>query len=121
VKEANRSELAQVNAIVRTELLDRVIHMLRAAGVPRLTVIPVHAIGQGVDPAAAKLSVREGTEYADKALVQFVCAGDRTGMFTELICRAACTGRQGDGVVYLQPVLEVTKVRTGAEGLSALE
>lgn len=113
--------LVEINAVIRTELLDRVIHMLREAGVPRLTVIPVHAIGRGVDPAAAKLSVREGTEYADKAMVQFVCAEERGQMHAELICRSACSGRRGDGIVYIQPVLSVTKIRTKAEGLNALE
>ena len=113
--------LVEINAVVRTEMLDRVIHMLREAGVPRLTVTPVHAIGRGVDPAAAKLSVREGTEYADKAMIQFVCGGERCQMYTELISKAARTGRQGDGIVYVRPVLSVAKIRTGAEGLEALQ
>lgn len=112
--------MVELKAVVRTEMLDRVIHMLREAGVPRMTVVPVHAIGRGVDPASARLSVREGTEYADKAMVQFVCDGERGQMYAELICRAAGTGRQGDGIVYVQPVLSVIKIRTGAEGLDAL-
>lgn len=113
--------MVEVNAVVRVEMLDRLIHMLRESGVPRLTVIPVHAIGQGVDPAAAKISVREGTEYAEKATVQFICDGERSGMYTELICKAARTGRRGDGIVYVCPVLSVTKVRTGVHGPAALQ
>jgi len=114
------STLVEVNAVVRVQMLDRVIHMLRESGVPRLTVIPVHAIGKGVDPAAAKLSVREGTEYADKAMVQFICDAERSLMHTELICKMARTGRQGDGIVYVRPVLGVTKIRTGVQGTAAL-
>ncbi|HMU61000.1 MAG TPA: P-II family nitrogen regulator [Gemmatimonadales bacterium] len=114
------STLVEVNAVVRVEMLDRVIHMLREAGVPRLTVVPVHAIGQGVDPAAAKLSVREGTEYAEKATVRFICDGERCAMYTELICNAARTGRRGDGIVFTRPVLGVTKIRTSVEGPAAL-
>lgn len=113
-------ELVEIRAVVRIEMLDRVIHQLKDAGVPRLTVTRVHAIGAGVDPATARLSLHEGSEYADKALVQFVCGGDRCEMFTELICGAAHTGRRGDGIVYVQPVLAVTKIRTGASGLAAL-
>lgn len=114
------SELVEVRAIVRVAMLDRVIHMLKDAGVPRLTVTRVHAIGAGVDAAAAQLSVEEGSAYADKALVQFVCGGERCAMFTELLCRAARTGRKGDGIVYVVPVLDVTKIRTGVGGLEAL-
>lgn len=114
------SALVEVNAVVRVEMLDRVVHMLRESGVPRLTVIPVHAIGRGVDPAGAKLSVREGTEYAEKAMIQFICDGERSLMHTELICKAARTGRQGDGIVYVRPVVGVTKIRTGVRGVDAL-
>lgn len=115
-----RNGMVEVRAIVRREMLDRVVRTLKQSGVPRLTVTRVHAIGAGVDPASARLSLDEGSEYADKALVQFVCAGERCEMFTELIAAAARTGRGGDGVAYIQPVLAVTKIRTGATGLEAL-
>ncbi len=115
------TELVEVIAIVRTAMLERLVHVLRDAGVPRLTVTPIHAIGRGVDPAAARLSVDEGVPYSDKSKVEFVCRGERSTMYTELICRAAGTGRQGDGIVYLRPVLGVTKIRTGAEGRAALD
>lgn len=75
---------------------------------------------RAIVPAAARLSLDEGSEYADKALVRFVCAGGQCDMFTELIAAAARTGRQGDGIVYIQPVLAVTKIRTGVTGLEAL-
>lgn len=112
--------MVEIRAIVRREMLDRVIHSLKESGVPRLTVTRVHAIGAGADPASAKLSLDEGSEYADKALVQFVCANERCAMFTELIAGAGRTGRRGDGIVYVLPVLTVTKIRTGDTGLDAL-
>lgn len=114
------TELVEIKAVVRTAMLARVIHALREAGVPRLTVTRVHAIGAGVDPDAARLSVQEGTETADKALVQFVCAGDACHSLTERICQVARSGRQGDGIVYVTPVLGVTKIRTGLAGVAAL-
>ncbi len=112
--------LVEIRAIVRLELLDSVVHCLKEAGVPRLTVERVHAIGSGVDPASAKISFREGSEYADKAMVRFICGGNRCAMFTELIAGAARTGRPGDGIVSIHPVLDVRKIRTGVTGLPAL-
>ncbi len=41
-------------------------------------------------------------------------------MHVELMCNAARTGRQGDGIVYVRPVLSVTKIGTGIEGVAAL-
>lgn len=114
------AEVVLVRAIVRTEMLERVVRKLKESGVPRLTVARVHAIGAGVDPATEKLSLEEGSAYADKADVQFVCAGSECARYTEMIAEAARTGRRGDGIVIVQPVAEVTKVRTGRSGIEAL-
>jgi len=114
------TELVEVRAIVRLEMLDRVIRSLRECGVPRFTVTRVHAIGAGVDPAAARLSVQQSAEYADKALIQFVCERSCCGEITTLIAATARTGRQGDGIVYLVPVEAVTKIRSGTTGAAAL-
>jgi nitrogen regulatory protein P-II 1 len=111
----------EIRAVVRTEMLDRVVRMLKEAGVPRLTVTRVHAIGAGAGPASTKSSFAEGSAYVEKAMVQFICNGERCGMFTELIAQTARTGRRGDGIVPVHPVEGVTKIRLGAEGLAALE
>lgn len=114
-------DLIEIRATVRIELLDRVVHSLKSAGVPRLMVERVHAIGSGVDPDSAKISFEEGSEYADMAIVRFICSGERCPMFAELIGSAARTGRTGDGIVSVHPVLDVIKIRTGAQGLAALD
>ncbi len=114
-------EIVEIRAIVRPELLDRVVHCLKASGVPRLTVTRVHAIGAGVDPSAARIALEEGTEYADKAMVQFICAAERCDRYVELVAREARTGRRGDGIVSVHPVGALTKIRTGGTGIAALE
>lgn len=115
------AEMVEVRAIVRLEMLDRVVRSLKESGIPRLTVVRVHAIGAGVDPASVKFSLEEGSAYMDKALVQFICGGDRCAVYAELIARTARTGRRGDGIVSVHPVFGVTKIRTGVSGLAALE
>jgi nitrogen regulatory protein PII len=114
------SDMVEIRAIVRPEMLDRVVRTLKESGLPRLTVTRVHAIGAGVDPATERLSLEEGSAYSDKAEIQFICGGERCEMFTELIARAARTGRQGDGIVSVRPVLGVTKIINGTTGLEAL-
>jgi len=114
------AHMVEVRAIVRLEMLDRVVHCLRDSGVPRLTVTRVHAIGAGADPASNKLSLDEGSAYTDKAMVQFICGGDRCDMYCELIAGCARTGRRGDGIVSVHQVQAVMKIRTGAKGIDAL-
>ncbi len=114
------SEMVEIRAVVRTAMLDRVVHALKEAGVPRLNVIHVHAIGAGADPASRRFSAQEGSAYADKAQIQFICSGERCEMYAELIAHAARTGRSGDGIVSVHPVNGVVKIRTGEQGLPAL-
>jgi len=94
--------MVEIRAIVRLEMLDRVVRALKESGIPRLTVSRVHAIGAGVDPASERLSL--SSAYAEKAEVRFICSGERCEMSGELISRAARTGRRGDGIVSVHPV-----------------
>ncbi len=114
------TNMVEIRAILRVEMLDRVVRCLKESGVPRLSVTRVHAIGAGVDPASVKFSFDEGSAYADKAVVHFICGADRCEMFTELIANAARTGRRGDGIVTVSAIQNVTKIRTGAADLEAL-
>ncbi len=114
------SGIVEVQAIVRMEMLDRVVHRLRESGVPRLSVTRLHGVGAGVDPSSARVTAEEGTEEMDNGRVAFICDAERAEMFVELLARAARTGRRGDGIVSVHPVLSVVKIRTGAEGLAAL-
>jgi nitrogen regulatory protein PII len=102
-------------------MLDRVVRTLKECGVPRLTVTRVHAIGAGVDPASQKFSLHEASAYADKAQVLFICDCERCDMFVELIANSARTNRRGDGIIAVYPVTNVTKIRTGVDGLAALK
>jgi nitrogen regulatory protein P-II 1 len=115
------SELVEIRAVVRPEMLDRVVRCLKESGVPRLTVTRVHAIGAGVDPAAEKFSLVEGSAYADKAMVQFICDCACWASFVDLIADTARTGRRGDGIVSVHPVQAVRKIRTNLEGIAALQ
>jgi nitrogen regulatory protein PII len=114
------SSLVEIRAVVRTEMLDRVVRTLKESGCPRLTVTRVHAVGAGADPTHPKYGFEEGSAYVDKAHVQFICAAERCDMFTELIANAAKTGQRGDGIVSVHPVSAVVKIRTGISGLPAL-
>ncbi len=110
-----------VKAVVRLELLEELIVALKDAGVPRLTVSHVRSIGSGVDPKRHELSLELGTQYTEKALIQFVCGDDQVGSLVDIVTRHGHTGRRGDGVVFVTPVDHIVKIRTGVAGLQALQ
>lgn len=114
--------MVEVRAVLRTERLSRVLHALEEAGVPRSTISHVHGTGAGVDPTEARLSLdEEGGSYMDKVLVRVLCRRERCEELAEVVTDAARTGKRGDGIVSVHPVLEVAKIRTGARGPEALE
>ena len=112
--------LVRLEAVVRPEVLDRVIHALRDGGALRLTVMQAHAIGAGADPETAKLSMLEGSAFAEVAVVQVVCPAAQARKLTDAMLGAAHTGRRGDGIVVESSVRSVVKIRTGAVGPEAL-
>jgi nitrogen regulatory protein P-II 1 len=114
--------MVEVRAVLRTGRLSRVLHALDEAGVPRSTISHVHGTGAGVDPAEARLALdEEGGRYMDKVLVRVLCGAERCGDLVDVIAGAARTGKRGDGIVSIHPVLEVVKIRTGGRGPDALE
>lgn len=116
------SAIVEIRAVLRTERLSRVLHALEEAGVPRATVNHVHGVGAGVDPARRRLSLaEEGGAYMDKVLVRILCDAERREELVGLIAGAARTGKQGDGILSVHPVLDVVKVRSGARGSEALD
>lgn len=112
--------LKLVRAVVRLELVEEVVAALKEAGVPRVTVNHVRAVGSGADPKSIKFSLELGTGFTEKALVQFVTSPDRVDSLIEIVCKHARTGCCGDGIVFITPVDQVVKIRTGAEGLKAI-
>jgi nitrogen regulatory protein P-II 1 len=117
---ASTAELVRLEAVVRPEVLDRVVHALRDGGALRLTVMHAHAIGAGADPETAKLSMLEGSAFAEVAVVQVVCPAALAPRLTDAIVGVARTGRRGDGIVVESSVRSVVKIRTGAVGPEAL-
>lgn len=114
--------MVEIRAVLRTERLSRVLHALEEAGVPRSTMSHVHGVGAGVDPAEARLSLgEEGGTYMDKVLLRVLCGEERRNEMVDLIATTARTGKQGDGVVSVHPVLDVVSVRTGRRGPAAVE
>ena len=111
--------LVEIRAIVRSEMLDPVIRRLKQCRLARITITRVHAVGAAVGAPEAHIDVQEGA-YRDMALVQCICATDRCDMIAELVAGAARTGQSGDGIVSVHPVLGLTKIRSGEQGLAAL-
>ena len=112
--------MKKIEAIVRQEAVTAVKDALRDVGIVGLNVSEVRGHGRqgGID-----LSWR-GTSYQmdliPKAQINIVLSDHNLEKAIETICGAARTGNVGDGIIFVYPVEDIVRIRTGERGREAL-
>jgi len=113
--------MQKIEAIIRPEKLDDVKNALAGAGVAGLNI--VHVTGRGVQKGIVHMG-RGGETYEvdmlPKVKIEVVVADEQADKLVEVIRQAAHTGRIGDGKIFVMPVADAIRVRTGERGDAAL-
>ena len=113
--------MQKIEAIIRPERLDDVKNALAGAGVAGLNI--VHVTGRGVQKGIVHMG-RGGETYEvdmlPKVKIEVVVADEQADKLVEIIRQAAKTGRIGDGKIFVMPVADAIRVRTGERGDAAL-
>lgn len=111
----------KVEAIVRPERLEAVKEALSGAGFVGLNIINV--TGRGVQKGIVHAG-RGGEEYRvdmlPKAKIELVVKDSDTERVVDLIVNASRTGSIGDGKIFIIPVGDAVRVRTGERGDAAV-
>ena len=110
----------KLEAIVREEKVNDIKDALREIGIVGMNVIEVRGHGR---QGGIVLEGRAGTYQVDMLpRVQFniVLSDHNVEKTVETICKAAGTGRPGDGLIFIYPVEQVIRIRTGERGHDAL-
>ena len=111
----------KVEAIIRPERLEAVKEALADAGFVGLNIVNV--TGRGVQKGIVHTG-RGGQEYRvdmlPKSKIEVVVKDADTETAINLIIRAARTGDIGDGKIFIIPVADAVRVRTGERGDAAL-
>jgi nitrogen regulatory protein P-II 1 len=109
-----------ITAIVKPHRLDDVKTALEGVGVQGLTV----SEAQGYGRQRGHTEVYRGAEYridfVPKVRIEVVVDDEDADAVVEAVVAAARTGRIGDGKVWVVPVDDVIRVRTGERGSEAL-
>jgi len=113
--------MLKVEAIIRPEKLNDVKNALAAAGFVGLNVVNV--TGRGVQKGVVHIG-RGGETYEvdmlPKVKLEVVVRDEDAERVVQLIAQAARTGNIGDGKIFLIPVADALRVRTGERGEAAL-
>jgi len=113
--------LYKIEAIIRPEKLDEVKNVLADAGFTGLNI--VHVTGRGTQRGIVHMG-RGGETYTvdmlPKVKIEVVVSDADSEKVVQLICKSAQTGNIGDGKIFLIPVSDAIRVRTGERGDAAI-
>jgi nitrogen regulatory protein P-II 1 len=112
--------MKKVEAIIREEKLELVKHSLEIKGFTGLTATQVEGRGQ---QKGLSLQWRVGEYRVDllpKIKLEVVVQDKDAETVVDTICASARTGDIGDGMIFVLPVEQICRVRTGEKGESVL-
>ena len=112
--------MKKIEAIIKPFKLDDVKDRLREIGVQGMTVSEVKGFGR----TGGKKEVYHGSAYVvdfvPKVRIQIVVKDEMVKDVVEALMAVARTGHIGDGKIFVTPIEEVIRIRTGERGEDAL-
>ena len=112
--------MKQVTAIIKPIKLDEVRESLAELGVTGLTVTEVKGFGRQKGHTELYRGAEYVVDFLPKIKVEVVVADDRVEPVIDAIVKAAHTGKIGDGKIFVSPIEQVIRIRTGETNESAV-
>src|SRR3954447_2298264 len=120
VKEFTETVMKKVEAIIKPFKLDEVKEALSEVGIQGMTVTEVKGFGR----TGGKKEVYRGSAYVvdfvPKVKLEIVVPDQMVHQVIDAIEKSAKTGRIGDGKIFVMPVDEAVRIRTGERAEEAI-
>jgi nitrogen regulatory protein P-II 1 len=112
--------MKKVEVIIKPFKLDEVKEALNAIGIKGMTISDVKGYGR----QKGHVEVYRGAEYRidfqPKIKLEIIIEAELVERVIEVVVNAARTGKIGDGKIFVLPVEQVVRVRTGETGSQAI-
>jgi nitrogen regulatory protein P-II 1 len=112
--------MQKVEAIIKPFKLDEVKEALNAIGIQGITVSEVKGFGRQKGHTELYRGAEYVVDFLPKIKLEIVVPDDLVPKVVEAIQGAANTGRIGDGKIFVMPVIEAVRIRTGDRGEDAI-
>jgi nitrogen regulatory protein P-II 1 len=112
--------MKMVEAIVKPFKLEEVKEALSKAGVQGMTVEEVKGFGRQKGHTELYRGAEYSVDFLPKVKIEILVPDEKAGRVVELITESARTGKIGDGKIFVTPVEEVIRIRTGEKGEDAI-
>jgi nitrogen regulatory protein PII len=112
--------MVKIEAIIRPEKLETLVERLTELGCPGLNYTDVHGHGR----QKGMVEVFRGREYeikfVPKIKIEIVVSDSKAEEIIQAVTALSRTGKVGDGKIFVSPVQDAIRVRTGERGEGAL-
>ncbi|MGR3623745.1 P-II family nitrogen regulator [Pseudophaeobacter sp.] len=112
--------MKKIEAIIKPFKLDEVKEALQDVGVQGLSVIEVKGFGRQKGHTELYRGAEYVVDFLPKVKIEVVLEADQVEAAIEAIIDAAKTDKIGDGKIFVSPVEQAIRIRTGETGSDAL-
>jgi nitrogen regulatory protein P-II 1 len=112
--------MKKIEAVIKPFKLDEVREALSDIGVTGMTVTEVKGFGRQKGHTELYRGAEYVVDFLPKIKLELVLADDQVEGAVETIIKAAHTGKIGDGKIFVTPVEQVIRIRTGESNEAAI-
>ena len=112
--------MTKIEAIIQPSRLETLKNAMATWGVEGLTVTEVKGYGRQLGHGEVYRGAENAIDFRPKLKVEIVVPSSLVPRLLDVVRRAVGTGRIGDGKVFVGPVEDVVRVRTGERGEDVL-
>ncbi|MDY6879882.1 MAG: P-II family nitrogen regulator [Thermodesulfobacteriota bacterium] len=112
--------MKKIEAIIKPFKLDDVKEALNEIGIQGMTISEVKGYGRQKGHKEIYRGAEYVVDFIPKIKIEIVIGSDRVDNVVETIQKAANTGKIGDGKIFVLPVEDAIRVRTGERGEDAI-
>ena len=112
--------MRKVEAIIKPFKLDEVKEALSGIGIQGMTVTEVKGFGRQKGHTELYRGAEYVVDFLPKIKIEITVSDEMVEKVVEVIVEAANTGRIGDGKIFVFPLDEAVRIRTGERGPNAV-
>jgi nitrogen regulatory protein P-II 1 len=112
--------MRKVECIIKPFKLDDVKSVLTDLGINGMTVSEVRGFGRQKGHSELYRGAEYQIDFIPKVKIELVVPVDQVEEVVTAIQKEACTGRIGDGKIFVAPMEQAIRIRTGEAGIDSL-
>ncbi|WP_043739084.1 P-II family nitrogen regulator [Thioalkalivibrio nitratireducens] len=112
--------MKMITAIIKPFKLDDVREAISEIGVQGMTMTEVKGFGRQRGHTELYRGAEYVVDFLPKVKLEVAVDGDLVDRVVEAITKSASTGKIGDGKIFITPIEQVVRIRTGETGAEAL-